>query len=293
MLPSSFTPQLLSQLEMLKVQTRRRFLGSRQGGHLSLKRGHGIEFSDFRQYELGDNPRHIDWAVYARSERLYVKRFQEEQNLSVLVLLDASASMFTPAEDKKWEMARDISLALSYITLMEQDSVAIAALGAMSTPVCTGPKAIHHLGRSLLDAKPREQADLQREVQAAAARMRFPGAAIFISDFLMPLDVIEQLFRPLRAKNLDLTAIQVLGVSDINPLPGATSAVVVDSESGEEVELVMDEEVRQEYGSMLVEHNEKLKQFLAQRRISYALAMANDELADIIMKVLPSTGLVA
>ena len=69
-LPEAFTPQFLKQLEMFRINARRMFLGSKQGGHLSPKRGHGIEFSDYRKYELGDNPRHIDWGVYARTERL-------------------------------------------------------------------------------------------------------------------------------------------------------------------------------------------------------------------------------
>ena len=69
MLPASFTNEFLRQLELLRLQGRRAFLGTRQGGHLSIKRGHGIEFSDYRNYELGDHPRYIDWGVYARSER--------------------------------------------------------------------------------------------------------------------------------------------------------------------------------------------------------------------------------
>ena len=93
MLPEVFTPAILRQLEMLKLSSRRAFLGQRQGAHLSLKRGQGVEFYDYRKYELGDNPRHIDWGLYGRSERIYVKRFREEQSLSVLVLLDSSPSM--------------------------------------------------------------------------------------------------------------------------------------------------------------------------------------------------------
>ncbi len=72
MLPESFTPQFLKQLELLKLNARRSFLGSRQGAHLSQKRGHGIEFSEYRKYELGDNPRYIDWGVYAQGIDNYI-----------------------------------------------------------------------------------------------------------------------------------------------------------------------------------------------------------------------------
>ena len=101
-LPEAFTPEYLRQLELLRIRARRAFLGTKQGGHVSLKRGHGIEFSDFRQYQPGDDPRHIDWSVFARSERLYVKQFQEEQDLTVLLLIDSTASMVTPSNEKKW-----------------------------------------------------------------------------------------------------------------------------------------------------------------------------------------------
>ena len=75
-------------------------MGMRQGGHASIKRGQGIEFSDYRQYQLGDNPRYIDWGLYGRSDKLYVKRFSEEQDLSVLIILDTSASMVTPISNR-------------------------------------------------------------------------------------------------------------------------------------------------------------------------------------------------
>ena len=147
MLPASFTPAFLSQLELLNLQSKRAYLGTRHGGHRSLKRGHGIEFSDYRVYVPGDNPRDIDWAVYARSDRLYVKRFQEEQALTVLVILDTSPSMTAVMADRKWERAREIGLALSYIALMQQDGVAICAPGYITTPTLWGVRAMHGLAK--------------------------------------------------------------------------------------------------------------------------------------------------
>lgn len=291
MLPPSFTPDLLSQLELLRLRSRRMFLGSRQGGHLSPKRGHGIEFSDYRQYEMGDNPRHIDWGVYARTDRLYVKRFQEEQDLHVLVILDTSASMATPLADQKWEKARDIALALAYVALMEQDSVMLSALGAFHTPAVSGARAIHTLGKLLCQTKPGALRDLEGEMRRAASRIRFPGVAVVISDFLMPFSVIEQSFLSLRAKNLDITAIQILGPDDINPLAERSSALAVDSETGEIMEVALDENQRAEYGVLLVEHNQRLKNFFADGRINYTLALSSKELPVIIQESIAETGL--
>lgn len=291
MLPPSFTPDLMSQLELLKLRSRRAFLGSRQGAHPSPKRGHGIEFSDYRQYELGDNPRHIDWGVYARTDRLYVKRFQEEQNLHVLIVLDCSASMATPRHEQKWEKSRDLALALAYVALMEQDSVMLAALGGVHTPSFYGARAIHTLGKLLCEMEPGGLKDIENEMRRAASRVRFPGAAIVISDFLMPLPVIQSSFLALRAKNLDITAIQVLGPDDINPLPEASEALAIDSESGEMLELSLDGEGRNEYGVLLVKHNQRLRDFFADARIAYTMALSSKDIAEIIQDSVGATGL--
>ena len=291
MLPETFTPSLLRQLELLKIRSRRAFLGSRQGGHISLKRGHGIEFSDYRRYELGDNPRHIDWGVYARSDKLFIKTFQEEQDLSVLVLLDTSASMFNPRSDRKWERARDLAISLGYIALMEQDSVSVAAPGLVQTPFYYGARAIHELSRDLMGIENPPQADFLKEAQKAINRVRFPGVAVFISDFLMPMEDAGAVLNLLRAKNLDITALQVLGPNDINPLESHTSLVAVDSETGEEVDLALDSRQRQEYAALLEEHNRKLQQLLSSASIRYARLESAAPLADSLLKNLPATGL--
>ncbi len=292
MLPPSFTPQFLRQLELFQLRSRRAYLGARQGGHVSLKRGHGIEFSDFRKYELGDSPRWIDWGVYARTEKLYVRRYQEEQNLSVLVLIDASSSMRTPEGERKWETARDIALALSYIALMQQDSVIVAPLGGYVSPAYSGARAIHHIGESLLNFSPPEkQVDVADAVQRAVARVRFPGVAILISDFLMPFVEIRAIFNGMMAKNLDMTAIQVLAPSDVNPLSDRSSAVAIDSESGAEVSLVLDEDTRGRYAHLLSTHTKQVRDFCTSRRIGFTSMVTNEDTGTWLIKSLRKTGL--
>ena len=291
MLPNSFNPELLRQLQLLKLQARRSFLGSKQGGHLSLRRGHGIEFADYRKYEVGDNPRDIDWAVYARSDRLYIKRFQEEQDLTVLIVLDCSASMGTPAKERKWERARDLALAVAYVSLMQQDTVLFSALGKMHSPHCFGARAIHNLSKLVVDIRPAGDLDLVREVQLAASRVRFPGIAIFVSDFLMPLSDIFGAFDALRAKNLDISAIQVLSDSDLAPWLNATQATFVDSESGEEMTLLLDNNGQEQYQRILKRHNQELLQYLLDVQISYSQTVASQEFDQSIIDCLVESGL--
>lgn len=291
MLPESFTPTYLRQLELLKLSARRTFLGLRQGGHLSLKRGHGIEFFDFRQYELGDNPRHIDWGVYGRSDRLYVKRFQEEQDLSILVIVDSSASMTAPDDGSKWKMAQEIALSIGYVGLLQQDSVAFSLTTGGVSPLCSGGTAIHQIARFLRDARPQATSDLEREVLRATSRIRFPGVCIFISDFLFPIPQFERVFGILRAKNLDVTAIQVLAPSDVNPLAQRDAAIAVDSETGEEIELSLDDEARGEYQVLMDEHTDLMQGFLTRHRMHFVQVLSDQPLAEAMLQDIAVTGL--
>jgi uncharacterized protein (DUF58 family) len=293
MLPETFTPELMRTLELLQLRARRAFLGTRQGGHVSVKRGHGIEFSDYRQYQLGDSPRHIDWGVYARSDRLYVKRFQEEQDLSVLIIIDTSASMITPAEDRKWEASRDIALAIAYVALMQQDGVTLSAPGHLLTPRLSGARAIHQLGSLLTDLTIDGTAHFLDGVKLAVNATRFPGVAIVISDFLMPFADLQATFNLLRARNLDITAIQVLGANDLEPLSSVSEAVAVDAETGEEITVNLSAEQRAEYTWLLEDHNKRLAEFLASSRINYTRSRADEPLGEFMVGNLARTGLVA
>ncbi len=291
MLPQSFTPEFLRQLELVKIRSRRQFLGSRQGGHVSLKKGHGIEFSDYREYELGDNPRHIDWGVYARSERLYVKKYQEEQDLNVYIILDTSRSMLMPEAESKWPKAVEIALALAYVALMEQDSVTLLAPGYLRSPSYYGGRAIHQLSKSLMQLAPTGHEDFVTPLRAQSARLKFPGVAVVISDLLMPQAEIREAFNLLRSRNLDITAIQLLSQGEKSPLPATESARVVDSETGEELDLALTPEFRQDYAILLSDHLNAVREFLNSSRIPLVETSNTEPLASFITQNLLTIGL--
>lgn len=286
MLPKSFSPEYLRQLELMRIRARRAFLGTRQGGHQSIKRGHGIEFSDYRKYVLGDNPRHIDWGVFARNEKLYVKRFQEEQDLQVLIVIDGSASMITPDEDGKWQMACDIALSLIYIALMQHDTVRICVPGLFDSAAYSGGRAFHSASRDLMEVVPGERKDFLEGVRRGLSRMRFPGLAIFISDFLLPPETIRTSINAMRAKNLDITAIQVLGPHDLSPEYDRSTARFIDSETGEELLLSLDEESLAEYSYLLDKHNTALQEFLTENRISFSQALTTQGVREYVIHTL-------
>jgi uncharacterized protein (DUF58 family) len=284
-------PDILRQLELLKMRARRSFLGSRQGGHLSQKKGHGIEFSDYRKYELGDDPRHIDWGVYGRSDRLYVKRFQEEQDLSIGILLDSSQSMHHPAGSGKWEMARSLAGAIVYCGLMQQDRVMVTVPGLYEPPFMSGSSAYHTIAKALTTLPRAAQIDFERLARLAVSRMRYPGIAVFISDFLMPFETIQSILQHMQSLNLEVTALQVLSPHDLAPASGHEEVIAIDSETGAELTLSLNDESRKEYAFLLEEHQLSIKHYCAERAIPFATIQSDQDFISVLINEVTSTGL--
>src|ERR1044071_1551682 len=128
MLPAPFTNEFLNRLEVLRLRTRKEVLGNRPGAYASPRRGTSLEFADYRKYSLGDDLRYVDWGIYARTDRLYIKLFHEEVDLFAYIFIDASASMAFPTVEEKFLPASHIAVALSYVVLANQDHVKLHLL---------------------------------------------------------------------------------------------------------------------------------------------------------------------
>jgi uncharacterized protein (DUF58 family) len=262
-------------LSALSLRTKRSFYGTRHGSHRSLRRGHGMEFAEYRTYEVGDNPRAIDWNLYGRSDKLYSKRFLEEENVAVYIIIDGSRSITHPALREKWDCARYLALATSYIALASHDMVTISILGGATSCKYSGGRSYGHIQDFLhtetqrLDRNSNEVIDLKREAQLLASRLAFPGICIFISDFLYPHDLVYEMFSHLRARNLELHAVQVLGKDDVSPVYGGDSALYVDSETGEGRELDVGPRALEQYNELLQAHNESIRLIIGGQGASF------------------------
>jgi uncharacterized protein (DUF58 family) len=130
MLPEPFTPNFLTQLETLRLRTRKEFLGSHSGSYSSPRRGTSLEFADYRHYTPGDDLRYLDWGIYARTDNLYVKLFREEVDLFAYVFIDTSVLMAFPSREEKILPASYVALAFSCIILANHDHVKLHLLQA-------------------------------------------------------------------------------------------------------------------------------------------------------------------
>src|SRR5215510_4510948 len=128
MLPEPFNADFLTNQKPLRLRTRREFLGSHTGSYSSPRRGTSLEFADYRKYSPGDDLRYLDWGIYARTDRLYVKLFREEVDLFVYLFVDASASMGYPSPARKFERACHVAMALAYVVLANHDHVKLHLL---------------------------------------------------------------------------------------------------------------------------------------------------------------------
>jgi len=284
-----FTPQFFRRLQQLKIRTRRAFLGSRQGSHLSTRRGHGLEFSDYRAYAPGDDFRYIDWGAYGRTDRLYVRRFQEEQDLNVMVMLDTSASMAYPEGENKYETARGLALALGYIALSDGDKVVFSLLGQKNTPRYSGAKAISRATTELMSVQPTGTFDFLKEVRAAIARQKIPGKCFIVSDFLFEFQIQSDMLDFVRGKNFDISCIQVLAPSELRLTLDETD-YVVDAETGDEIEISVDDSSAHQYALELASHVEALEKYCAKAGIAHLLISSAESVQDVVLTRLTEVG---
>ncbi|MGA1191650.1 MAG: DUF58 domain-containing protein [Bdellovibrionota bacterium] len=286
------SPTNLRQLELLQLRSRRRFLGTRQGGNASLKRGHGIEFADYRRYERGDDPRHIDWGVYGRTDRLYVKQFQEEQDLTVFCLLDSTASMHHPASDGKFEHACEIALGMMYIALSQHERVHLTIPGHAVLGPSSGPAFIHSLADVLADA-PEVTPELHgKAIRTFLTQIRYPGVCLYFSDFCAPLDELQRQLELLYVHNLDVILFRLTGAHDRDPSLSSSRAIFIDSETNEELNLEWTQSMIREYQFRYDAHEQQLRQLAMKYQMRYFSLSATDSVMEFFFQELPTAGVV-
>ncbi len=293
------SPHTLKLLDALALRSRRSFYGMRQGAHRSQRRGHGVEFAEYRNYELGDNPRAIDWNLFSRSDKLYVKRYLEEENVELYIILDGSRSLTHTSLRLKWDLATRIAACASYIALATQDPVTIAVLGGPNSTSYWGGRAFAPLLQFLNAATEYvvsdapENIDVVDEARRAATRTRFPGICLVISDFLFPTPSIAATLASFRARNMEIHAIQVLGPLDSTLTNLEGSSACLDSETGEARGIEISGAAEETYSRLLVEHNEALRSHCLSNQISYVSTTLTDDvqLEDVAIDTIKRMGL--
>jgi len=280
--PTVFDEAFLRQLERLLLLMRSPARGGLKGGRRSVKRGQSVEFADYRDYSMGDDLRQLDWNVYARLERLFVKLFVEEEDVTVTLLIDASASMATGTPDKLL-FAKRAAAALGYIGLASEDRVAVTVLGGRSARRRAAMRGSGRVFRLLADLSAVTVADGPTDLVAAArhaaAQLNGRGVIVLLSDLLDPN--ADKVIRELAATGSELIVLHVLSPDELDPaLEGDLR--LIDTETGEGVDITMDLATLDAYKARVAEWKAGFADLAAKRRASYVDLSSDVNLAELM-----------
>ena len=276
--------QLLTQLEQAAFASKRTFRGRVKGERKSPRKGSSVEFSDYRPYEVGDDPRYVDWNVFGRLDRLYLKLFVDEEDFCVHLLLDGSASMDF-GEPNKFYYARQLAAALAFVGLVNHERVGIGVLrdrlmeGWSPT---RGRTQFFPLSGFLASLSPHGETSLIQAMKQYAAGAKEIGLAIVISDLLDPRGY-ESGLRALRERRFDLHVIHLLAPEEMEPTGGG-DVRLFDAESGEVRELTLDAEALRDYRRRRDEFLTRAEQYCVANEISYHRVITDTPLHDLLLR---------
>jgi len=264
-----FSPEFLAQLERLSLLSRRAFRGSVKGERRSPRRGHSVEFADYRAYGHGDDLRYVDWNIYGRLDRLHVKLFVDEEDLCLHLLIDASASMGFGVPSKL-EYGVRVAAALGFVGLVSHERVGVGILRARAVegwPPTRGRNQVVALLDFLSDVDADGPTKLNEALGEYGLRAREPGLAVVVSDLLDPQG-FEAGVRSLLERRFDVHVIHVLDPTDLNP-DLAGDLRLHDAETGEARDVTVDGEALRGYRERLARFLERVEAFCRSREVGY------------------------
>jgi len=276
-------PAALSQLGGIEFIAREVVEGFLMGLHRSPHRGFSAEYAELRAYQAGDDLRYIDWRMFGRSDRYYVKQFEEETNLRAYLLLDVSDSMGWSSAagtlpDKLW-YAKHLAASIAVVLLRQGDQVGLTTFHEhveARVPPRGGRRQWRELLRRLEDARPHGRTVAEGALKEIAVRLRRRGLVILLSDLLVERDATLTALRYLRHQGQEVLVFHVLDPGE-RELPGGAEARFFDPESGREL-VVRVPDVREEYREAVEAAIEEWRRSLRPQGIDYVVTDTGEPL---------------
>jgi uncharacterized protein (DUF58 family) len=294
------TPELLRRLEQFQLLAARRSKSSAKGERRSKARGHSVEFADFRSYVVGDDFRYLDWNLYGRLDKLFLKLYEEERELPVHIFLDASESM-TFGSPPKFDFARQVAAAAGYVALCGFDRVTVhifpeleaAAPGADAVALSAemaargglravrGRKSSLQFFQNLSALTARGAASLNEGLRRGALVSRQTGVAVVLSDFLDPSGY-EAGLNALAGRGFQVNVIQILAPEELNP-PTYGDLRLVDSETGGVQEVTFGKYRLKAYQQTVQNFRQRLREFCQGRGMSFFSVSSETPLEQLLL----------
>ncbi len=279
----------LDRLARLRLNAARRFTNRGRGEHLAAKGGTSTEFCDYRDYTPGDDVRFVDWNIFARIERPYLKQFHHEEERHVAVLVDASQSMLF---EGKLELARRIAAALGTVGLRSNEKVSVYALGAGAATgrlaPCRGRAAQGRLFRFLESLTGGGSAPVEQGIESFLRQHSGRGAVFVISDFLTGGD-LRRAFNLLHSNGLEIFAMQILGPTELAP-ELADDQRLVDCETRGHLDISPTGDLLALYHEYRVAHEAQLAALCRQRSGKFLSISAAEPLERVLFDTLRRRG---
>lgn len=285
-------PGDLARLASLELRARVVVEGALQGLHRSPFRGYSVEFAEYRPYLPGDDPSMIDWRIYARSDRYYVKRFELDTNLPCHLVVDASASMgFGSGSVTKFAYATWLAAAFAYLLVQQRDAVGLIAFQTdvvAHVPPSTRSGQWHTLLAALTNLAPAATTAFARPLQRVAEAMTRRGLVIVFSDLLDDDEEVVRGLKLLRARGSEVVVFHVLDHAEVT-LPYARASRFRDPESGREL-LVSPGVIRDEYRQAVQQWCDTHARRLRESGVDYVRIDTTEPLESVVLSWLAHRG---
>ena len=287
--------ELMARIGQLDLVSRKIFSGKIQGERRSKRRGQSVEFADFRPYVHGDDLRFIDWNIFGRLDRLFLKIFLEEEDLSLLVAIDTSASMDW-GNPNKLAYAQRLAMALGYIGLVNHNRVTMASFGGEGglriLKNLRGRRKTSELGRWLLDLQPGGANSFEESMKSLAVSRQGRGVMLVISDFLFK-EGYEKGLRYVAGRGYDLWCLQTLAPQEIDPAAHGLAGDwrLTDAEDRDEAEVTASPGLIDQYRANLGAWCANLRDFAVRRSIMHLVVDTSTDVDVLLLEYLRRRGL--
>lgn len=289
-----FDSDFLQKLEYLSLISKRVFRGSLMAQRRTMQRGAGVEFSDHREYNPGDDFRHIDWNLFARHDSLLLKRFQEEEDLHVYTLLDCSRSMAF-GDPPKFDFARQVAAALAYIALADLDRIAVTAFAddiVDDFPLTRGKGRILSLLKFLESQTARgEDTNLERVATGFVHREQRRGLVVVVSDLYDP-NGFDRGLDILRHRKYEPHVVQIFDRYEKDPPDMLGDVEMWDVESGAARKVTVTESNLRHYRQLFTDFQGAIQRYCNRHALGCTRTSTEVPFDELILRMMRQAGAV-
>ncbi|WP_078380295.1 DUF58 domain-containing protein [Sutcliffiella halmapala] len=279
---------ITKQLQSYSLQAGKLKRSWHKGTRKAQRFGASHDFSDYRAYQLGDDLRQVDWNIYARTQKHYIKRYLDEQELIASIYLDCTKSMACISE--KWNLAKTLAATFAYLGLCQDDRISVIGVHGEQSPYLyrKGKVHLYQMMKYVEELQPLDTNGLFSEAVSKYVQ-RKSSVSIVISDLMEPLDSIIHTLKLIQANRQQIYVVQVLDQEEMEP-SFEGDFMLQDSETNQEMNVTISDYTKNGYRTKMKARKEQLESFCFERGISYMVCATNETVEDILFKRMTSMG---